>query len=385
MFSRSEITALMDATPAPGVSLFFPTRKFGRETRQNPIALKNLLSDVQAQLAAQDMPQAEIEALLAPATAMVDDHDFWQAQDLGLALFLADGSVEVHKLPVPVPERAVVGHAFHIAPLLPLLDGDAPFVVLTATAEGATARLATRFAMTDLAIKDMPASVEALDLEPDYEGNVQSHGFGRPNSGGHSMPKTQVYGDSPEEWRKGRLVEYARRIASAVAARLARNPMPVAVIADAEMGGHLAKSDALGPLIAGHLDMNPASQDDEALHEAAWGLMRPLRHAERDAALERLNSRLGQADGTATTDAALVVKAAHEGRVEAVFLARDAVLRGRFNDQDGTAQIARDGKDGGVDLMDMAARLTLRAGGDVRVVDADMLPEQTPLAATLRY
>lgn len=404
MISRTDLNTLINAAPEPGLSLFLPTWKHGRETRQNPIALKNALSDAQAQLAAQGILQPHIDALLAPAAALVGDHDFWQAQEMGLALFLADGQVQIHKLLVPVESRVVVADRFDIVPLLPMLDGDAPCVVLTVTADHSAARLATRYGMADFAVPDMPADVDALDLEPDYEGNVQSHGFGRPNSGGQNMPKTQVYGDSPEEWRKARLVDYARRVAAALAAHLARDPMPVVVIADAEMAGHLAKSPALGPMIAGHVDTNPASLDDEALHRAGWAVMQPARAALRDAALASLATRLGQGDGTATAHTAEVVAAAHQGRVEALFLAQGADLWGAFDAQTGKVTIAPPpspassaseqaptgaptgaGPEGAVDLIDLAARLTLRAGGELRVVDADHMPEGTPMAATLRY
>ena len=44
MFSRSDLTMLMDATPSPSVSLYLPTHVRGAETRQDPIRLKNLIA-----------------------------------------------------------------------------------------------------------------------------------------------------------------------------------------------------------------------------------------------------------------------------------------------------------------------------------------------------
>ncbi len=385
MISRTDLTNLIEAAPDVGVSLFLPIHSFGRETQQNPIRLKNLLSGAQDQLSEQGMPQAKIDALLAPATALLDDFDFWQNQDQGLALFLSDAPMQVHKLPTRVTERVVTGAGFHIAPLLPLLDGDAPFVVLTATAEGVAAHLATRFGMTALTVGGMPASLEALDEMPDYEGSLQSHGFGRPNTGGQSMPKTQVYGDSPEEWRKGRLVEYARRAAASLAAHLARTPKDVVVIADAEIGGHLAKSDALAPLIAGNVEVNPATMNDTELHAAGWAMMQPIRDDARDAALNRLDARLGQGDVTACVDPAQLLTAAQHGRIETLFLAADTALPGRFDPETATTVMGEGEAAGTVDLVDLAARIALQNGGELRVVEQDRLPKGGVMAAILRY
>jgi hypothetical protein len=392
MISRSDLTPLIDATPQLGVSLFLSTHKLGRETRQNPIGLKNLLSDAHQRLSDQGLAESEINTLLAPATELVEDYDFWQNQEHGLAVFLSDTGMDtgmqVHKLPFPVQDQAVVGPGFHIAPLLILLDGAEAFVVLTATAESVSTHLATRFGMSDLTVNDMPASIESLDELPDYEGSVQSHGFGRPNTGGQSMPKTQVYGDSPEEWRKGRLVEFTRRIGASLASHLARTPLSVVVVADAEIGGHIAKSETLAPHIAGTVEMNPATLDPAELHDAAWSVMQPIRHAARDAALNRLQTRLGQGDATACTDPAQVIAAAHQGRAETIFLVQNAALSGTFDPQTGTATV--NGEEsarppGTQDLPDLAARLTLRNGGDVCIVAQDALPGDSGMAAILRY
>jgi len=385
MFSRTDLTDLIEAAPATGVSLYLPTQTHGRETRQNPIMLKNLLADARRRLAAQDLPDPEVTALLAPAAELVEDHQFWQHQDHGLALFLSDGGMRVHKLPVPVPELAVAGLGFHIAPLLALQQQDAAFVILTMTADAACVWRATRFTMTPAQVENLPDSIESLDEEPDHEGTVQSHGFGRPNTGGHNMPKSQVYGDSPEEWRKGRLVEYVRRTGAALAAHLARDPLRVVVVADAEIGGHVRNDEALASLIAGGVEVNPASMDENELHDAACAVMRPIHEAARDAALARLDGLIGRGDATACTDPRTLMTAAQEGRVDQLFLAEDGVLCGTLDTEGGAGLPADPDTPGAVDLLDHAAQMTLRNGGGVWVVAPDRLPAGTAMAATLRY
>jgi len=385
MFSKADLTTLIDAAPAPGVSLFLPTHILGRETRQNPIILKNLLAQSGEKLKALGFSATRIDALLAPATDLLDDFDYWQHQDHGLALFLSDDGMRAFKLPVTVGELAVVGPDFHIVPLLPLQGQDVDFVILAVTADGPRTFQATRFSITGMQIPDMPDSVEALDEVPDYEGPLHQHGYGRPNSGGKNMPKTQVFGDSPEEWRKGRLVEFARRTAAALAAHLARHPVSVIVIADAEIGGQLMKAEALSSLIVGSVEVNPASMDDAGLHAAALGVMQPIHDAALAEALDTLETLLGRNDATGCTDPVDLLSAAHHGRVDQLFLAKDTGVAGTFDDETSVATPGEAPEVEMRDLSNIAARLTLQNGGGVRVVEQKHLHEGVSMAAILRY
>ena len=385
MFSRTDLTNLIEASPAVGVSLYLPTHTQGRETRQNPIMLKNLLGQARGQLAGRGLSEPEAEALLAPAAALVEDFEFWQHQDFGLAVFLSAAGLQSFKLPIPVPERAVAGPGFHIAPLLALQETGATFVVLTMTADATQVWHATRFRMRPTHVADLPASLESLDEAPDYEGTLQSHGFGRPNTGGQNMPKTQVYGDSPEDWRKGRLVEYARRTAAAVAAHLAGDPLRVVVVADAEIGGHLVNDAALGPLIAGNVETNPSSMDEAGLHAAAYAVMQPLRDKARNEALDHLAALVGRKDTTACMDPALLRTAAQDGRVDQLFVDGHAILGEKLDRGAGDTRTREPVAPETADMIDQTAQMTLVNGGTVWVVAADRLPRSSALAAILRY
>ena len=385
MFSKADLAALTEATPAPGISLFLPTHVFGRETLQNPTVLKNLLAEARGQLAAQGQSATDIDTLLAPATTRLEDFEYWQHQDKGLALFLSADGMQAFQLPLAVDEMAVVAPGFHILPLLPLQEQGAEFVILTMTADDTRAFRGTRFSITAMPIADMPASVEALDGPPDYEGSLQSGGYGRPNTGGRNMPKTQVYGDSPEEWRKGRLVEFAHRTAAALAAHLARHPVDVVVIADAEIAGLVMKAEALKPLIVGCVEVNPASLDDAGLHAAALSVMQPIRDAAQQATLATLDALSGRNDAKVCTDPVALCAAASHGRIDQLFLAEGAALPGQFDE--GTA-IATPGDGPGTetrDLCNLAASLTLHNGGTVRVVPPERLPHDATMVAILRY
>lgn len=246
MFTRADLSTVLDAAPSPAVSIFMPTHVRGDEVRQGPIRLKNLAAEAKAGLAAAGLPAAEIERIVGPALTLVEDHEFWQHRDQGLALFLDAGGARRFTVPIPLAEDVAVGTGFRVRPLLPVLAADGAFLVVTVTADAVRVLDASRFAVTGT---DLPGGPDGPDgsVENDYENPVQASPPARPHTGTANISHAQVYGDSPPEWRKTRLVEYVRKVAAAVERRLAADPVPVVLVADTEIAGHFRKAADLGP------------------------------------------------------------------------------------------------------------------------------------------
>jgi len=384
MFTRSDLNALMDAAPKLGVSIFLPTHVRGSEVRQDPIRLKNLAAEAHAKLVSAGLSRPDADAVLAPAMALVDDYGFWQHQDQGLALFLSGGEERHFTVPIPLTEQVVVGAGFHVRPLLPVLAADGAFLVLTITADRVRLFEASRFALAEDEAADLPRDLDEVKGEPDYENPVQASPANRPNTTGGVATNAQVYGDSPEEWRKGRLVEFVRRVAAALQARLASDPVPVVLVADAETGGHFRKLAALGPRLAGVVETNPEAMDERALHEAAHAVVRPRFDADREEAVERFQALLGSGDARAATGIEAVARAAYQGRVEAL-LAEGGAAWGRYDDTSDEVVVSGSFAETGEDLLDAAAVRTLRHGGDVHVLSAEEMPDDALVAAVLRF
>lgn len=390
MFTKPDLFALIDAAPPLGVSLFLPTHVRGAEVREGPIRLKNLAADARNQLQAAGVRDAEVKELLAPALALIEDHAFWQHQDEGLALFLGAGEAREHRVPLPFEERVVVGPGFHVRPLLPLLAADGAFHVLTITADRVRLFDASRFAISEAALDDAPGSLDEVkggpDLEsPDYENPVQAAPVARPHTAAVNIGNAQVYGDSPEDWRKGRLVEYVRRVASVLEERLASDAVPVVLVADAETGGHFRKMSSLGSLLAGVVEANPAAMDEAALLDAAYAVVAPQFDAGRRDAVERLAALHGRGDARGATSLEDVARAAHQGRVDVLLLAEGASASGRYDAETDEVETADENAGSTSDLLGAAAVQTLRQGGAVHVVPPESLPGEARAGAVLRY
>lgn len=385
MFTRSDLSELSTAEAPVSVSLFLPTHLRGEEVRQGPIRLKNLISEAAERLTQAGMGSQEGEALLAPATALVEDYDFWQHQNQGLALFLDGDGLRSYRVPLPLVEQVVVGPRFHFKPLLPLLAADGTFRVLSVTADQAALYTASRFGLDRDESTELPDSLAEEAGESDYENPVQASPVARPNTGSINIGNAQVYGESPPEWRKRQLVEFAEKVAAAVDAATTRQPLPVVLAADAALAGHITQASSLGPLLAGVVDTNPEALDDTQLHDAAYAIMQPRLDATRQEAVESFTALQGQDDQRAVTDEGAVVQAAVQGRVDTLLLRPKPTLWGRYHDDTGEVTTTEADDPSGEDLYEKAALLTLEYGGTVHLLSEPDLPELRYGAAVLRF
>ena len=182
---------------------------------------------------------------------------------------------------------------------------------------------------------------------------------------------------------QGPVIEFARRITTAAGHRLATDPLPVVLVADAEIGGHFQKLSTLGTLLAGVIEANPEAMDTRQLHAAAYAVMQQRLDAGRGEARERLQALLGSQDPRATTSIDEVVRAAYQGHVDTVLLREDETVWGRYDEE--TGQIVRGVSIRAQDLLEAVAVQTLQHGGAVYLLTRAEMPHPVPAAAILRY
>ena len=92
----------------PAVSILMPTHHAGPEIRQDPIRLKNLVRQVEHELDVRDLGKAEIEHIMGPAHALIDDRAFWRHQEQGLAMYAAPNFFSSYWAPRPFREIATI-------------------------------------------------------------------------------------------------------------------------------------------------------------------------------------------------------------------------------------------------------------------------------------
>jgi hypothetical protein len=138
-----------------------------------------------------------------------------------------------------------------------------------------------------------------------------------------------------------------------------------------------------GNLIDEIVEGNPDGLRDEELLERA----RPIIDKRAEARLSELFERFGTglAHDQASTDLATILEAAEQGRIDTLFVERDAERWGRW-DPTGDGLSEHDARrDGDVDLYDLAAQKTLMTSGAALTLDPDRMPGNGSIAALYRY
>jgi release factor family 3 len=389
MFLRNDLDELLACEAQPAVSIYLPTHKAGREIRQDSIRLRNLLGTAAARLGA-DRRSPEVEALLAPARRLVEDEEFWRHQDQGLAIFVAPGFERVHKLPIEVAEEVAIRQHFCIRPLFPIVDPTGWFWLLTITAGRTRLLRGSRWAIGEFGGIDLPQGVEEIYNETVFqEQHYTGPDAGPQRSGVGGLSHAQSFGASPEDLRKGLLLQMLRRIAGIVEPVVRRDPAPVILAAQPEIQGNFRQVASWKELLQEGIQDNPDAMSDEQLREKGWALLDPAQDKSRDDAIGRLNGLIGTGNGKAAMAPEDIVKAARDGRVERLFLLPGRSVWGRLIEAENGVEdrvVAHDEPAGdNDDLLNYAAIMTLRQGGDVTLVEPAQLPHPGPAAAILRY
>lgn len=369
------------------VSIYMPTVDKSHEVRQNPIRFKNLLERVADDLRKAGLTGPEIQELLSPARALLENGTFWQRQEKGLAVFFAPGVFKTYRLPMPVEEIAMVNDRFHIKPLLPLLNhGEFTFFILALALDEVRLYKATQETIEEVKVPNMPPGMEeALGYES-MEGQTQHPSSSNAPRGGMFHGHSEA-----DDVRKSYILNYFRMVDKAVTDYLhdnARNaPLILAAVEylppiyeEANNYPHLMKD----VVIEG--SPHPPRMRKENLRDEGWQLIKShIRDSKAD--LEtRYRALSGSKDKRAIKDLKEVVKAAPYGRVEVLFVDKNAKQWGTFDANNVDVKFEKEPRPGNHDLLDFAAVQTLLNGGAVYVVDPQEVPEGgSPVAAILRY
>jgi len=382
--SRDQLEALLNAPDDLTVSIYLPTERKGAETQQNPIRFKNLVRAVEKQLSERGLEKPEVEALLEPLRRMVDDHEFWQHQEDGLAVFRSAEMFETYPLPVRFSELAVVNDHFYLKPLFALFRGDGRFHILALSLHNVRLLAGSRYSVRELDLgDDVPKSlVEAVGEEIE-EQHIQYHTGSKVAQGGRS-PVYHGQGGGDKEDQKEEIARFLHRVDVALKRYLGDRQAPL-VLAGVDYLRAIYREASDHPnLLDDGISGNPEKLRPEELHEKAWDVVRPVLIARREKDAERFQEMA--AAGRASSAVEEVVPAAFDGRIETLFIARGQRLWGHFNTQNREIVLYDEPRNGGDDLLDLAAVRTFMNGGTVYALEGEQLPEGgQPVAAIFRY
>ena len=358
LVTREGLQQLTGVRRTPCISVFLPTHRAGVAANHCPLCLKSLIRDVEDHLRDQSLPASEIRFLLEPVEGLTEDHDFWQHQRDGLALFRSHGLFRYYRLPLSLPELAIVGDAFYLKPVLPLLTADSHFYVVALSWSRARVLVATRDDIDELGSAAMPARLEAVLRE--------------------DVPWQSRRDDGGKE-----LLDYYQRMNRGLRDLLLRGPAPVVLAGTQSLCPVYRQANTNPELLPEPVSANPDELDPAELRKKAAriaaGRFRADRRRAADQYLQLWHTQ------RASNILADILPAACEGRVHILFVAAGVQILGHFNAATNETILACSPAQEDRDLMSLAAVWTVATGGRVYAVTPDDVPGRGLVAAVFRY
>lgn len=392
ILDRQDLKRLSQHEDGWHVSIYMPTHRASDQIQQDPIRLKNLLTQAEEALVERGLRRPEAEALLQPARDLFPDQLFWQNQGDGLALFASGEAFHTFRLPFDFEEKVVVTRRFHLKPLLRLLSGGGRFFVLALSQDRVRLLQGTRYAVGKVDLERVPQSLaEALRLD-DPEQRLQWHTTTGPPKGRGGAPTAGTGADrraafhgsgAPAEDQKDRILRYFHQVDAGMQDLLADLRIPLVLAGVDYLLPIYRQANTYRYIVEEEIEGNPDDVDARKLHQAAWQLVRPRFEQERQEAAG-LYRQLE--DGKrASSDLEEVLPAAHYGKVETLFVALGQERWGTFDPEVNRLVLDEEDAVFREDLLDLAAVQTLLHGGTIYAVEPEQVPGGGPLAALFRY
>ena len=382
--SKEDLKALGSAEHELTVSIYLPTHEAGAATRENHIRFKNRLHEAGELLVAQGYDAPRAEAFLGEAQRLVDDDPFWQSQRRGLAVFITEAGLTSYPLPFPPDELTVVSERSHLKPLLPLLSDDGHFYVLAMSLQHARLLGATRYSVSELPLEGVPTSLaDALRFDDDPEPTLRAYASAGTRGGAGDRLGAQGAADAPD--RKENTLRFFKAFDKGLKKLLEPrgDRVPLVFAGNVSHFPIYGEANHYNGLFDRAVECTPEELSDEALHERAWALVAPIFEERRGRDAEVYAVKAGSDPERTCSSLTDVLPAAHDARVQTLFIPLHERRWGRYDAEARTLDLneARTG----YDLFDLAAVQTLTNGGTVYAVQPGEMPGGGEVAAVYRY
>ncbi len=381
LLSRAELRELIDCQEGPCVSILLPSHTRDLEAHRDGVRYKNLLKKAAGRLREEGLKARECEALLAPL------HDIWSSRSAeahGLAVFASSRGHRAYWVPLELEEVLVVSDAFHLKPLLPLLTGDGRFYILAISQKNARLFQASKFTMSEIELKDLPASLAESFRFDVFEKSLQHHTSSGPDASGRPNAIFHGHGGAGHDHLLERkLHEHLHQLDTGIQKLIEDHHAPLVLAGVRSLCATYRHASRAHHLMPEGIDGNPEQLDARTLHARALALVAPELSARREKAAATW-ADLSRSE-RASTRLETVVMAAYQGRVEILFAAVDREVWGRFLPAYETVAPHEKRDAGDNDLLNLAALYTLYHGGSVYVVPTAEMPAVSPCAAVFRF
>jgi len=322
--------------------------------------LKSALKDARMQMEKLGIVGV-IDKILEPAIWLANDTEFWRSQPKGVALFLSPDYHGLVPLPYTPLNEVHVHTSFILSPLTPLVSGEGEYFVLTLSKHQAQLYRGNGYDLQKVEIPEMPlGTTDVIQLEEKGKGGMIR--------GDEEKKNLQLYFQEVDR------TLYAAGLGSAhLPLLLAGVDYELSLFRAVTKYGNVLKDE-----LSGNYDRVPLATLAGAAHEK----MQDYFEAQwRD----KVRHHLDKGTAPVTSFPQDVIRAAYEGRVAQLFLAKGVLLWGKYASAPVEPEIHTEEQPGDDCLTNQVVVQTILHGGQAFVEDPEKMPAEGEMVAVLRY
>ncbi|MBE2202392.1 MAG: hypothetical protein IAE79_27520 [Anaerolinea sp.] len=360
--NRHDIFLLQQVSGYPALTLTLPTHRTTPDNRQDPIRVKNLVTQAANRLLG-EFSKRDIEPLLARLEKLAGDIDYRYTLD-GLVLFVNHDFARSFQTPFTLPERVIVDDTFFTRDLVFAMNRTPRYWTLVLSEK------ATRL----------------FDGTRDILLEIQEGGFPMVHTGpGGEQPLPGGFGVKKSAYRDEYQRKFFREVDAALKPFLVDDPLPVAVVGVdrslAFFNEITAHKSAILTTLTGNHDKTSAYD----LGQLVWPLIKRSLHEQRQERLAELDKAVSEQKYVSTVGEAW--RLANEGRGRFLLVEEDFHFPARLDETgmhllpaaDPTAPDVMD------DAVDELIETVLRKQGQVVFMENGQLAAHQRIALILRY
>lgn len=349
-----DLKELASTSSEPCVSILMPTHRSGRETQQGPIRLKNLLKEASEKLKA----AGHDDSILDQLATKTNQHDFWQHQGEGLAIYLDPHNCRMFRLNRSVEEKVFIGKMFLLLPLVCESNSAGEYFVLSLSWDEAKLYRADGVSFNLVETAALPAKFHDLVLPPDPEESLQNTSHRSVgNAVGTSTAMFHGQGEGEDTIAADR-DRYLSLVGNEVSAAIYNAGLPLVIVATKEVTGHFEATTKVQ--VDARVEGSPSAWSSDEMQKHAHTAIEPRLQANQSEFGERFGTALAGSQGSDDLDE--VLEAATNGRIDSLMFCNHADHCDKTN---------------------QAVVGTLRGGGDVLRCDEGTMPGDAAVVAAI--
>jgi hypothetical protein len=160
IINKQQVRAIQAMSQTPSISILLPTHRAVPQNRQDPIRLKNLISDATAQLL-EKFPQEQVAPIIEKLDKVGATVDFQKTQG-GMAIYVNASFEAIYSLPFAVQEQAIIGNTFATRDLIYALNRTSRYWLLFLHEKQTHLYLGTKNSLEEITNADFPLAPERL-------------------------------------------------------------------------------------------------------------------------------------------------------------------------------------------------------------------------------